>query len=342
MRRIRVLLAAALLVHSTAFAQFEWVDTFSDFGDQLAQWCPAVENFNLGNDVGGAVGWVCSMRPAIDRATNLVDGFVTDVNGFFERGLNDAFAVIADATGMNVGGMDIGALLREAGDDIRSGSFSVSSLAGQIVSRINQSAFTELTAAPDPAASDAEKRIVNAVRGDPRRMAKELDAMGMRTDEVMRNALSQDVSNSARMLAASSLARGDEEQLLKRVTNPDPTNVTAKGTADTAQDLGTNAVSTRAAVQALVNAQADFMRQEAVATGNIVTAVKEQALQQTFTTQQLSLLAQSLSNDSLREFGKWQDEYYDQMAVEAAAAEGLRSNYLSAAALLSEDGVVGP
>ena len=126
------------------------------------------------------------------------------------------------------------------------------------------------------------------------------------------------------------------------MTNPDPTNLTAKGTADIAQDLGTDAVSTRAAVQALVNAQADLMRQEAVSTGNLVTAIKEQALQQTFTTQQLSLLAQSLSNDSLREFDRWRDEYYDEMAREAAAAEGLRGNYLSAAALLSADGQVGP
>ena len=342
MRRIKVLLLAALLIQSAAYAQFEWVDTFSDFGDQLAQWCPVAENFNLGGDVSGAIGWVCSMRPAIDRATDLVDGFIGDVNGFFERGLSDTFAVIGDATGLNVGGMDLGALLSEARGTIRSGSFSVTSLAGQIMARINQKTFEELTAAPDAGATDAEKRIVNAIRGDPRQMAKELGAMGMRSDEVMRNASSQDLSNSARMLAASSLARGDEEQLLKRVTNPDPTNLTAKGTADTAQDLGTDAVSTRAAVQALVNAQADLMRQEAVSTGNLVTAVKEQALQQTFTTQQLSLLAQSLSNDSLREFDRWRDEYYDEMAQEAAAAEGLRGNYLSAAALLSADGKVGP
>lgn len=341
MRRIRVLLLALLLTHSSAYAQFEWVDTFTGFGDQLAQWCPVAGNFNLGGDVSGALGWVCSLRPAIDRATELVDSFVGDVNGFFERGLSDAFAVVGDATGMNVGGMDIGALLSEARGTIRSGSFSMTSLAGQIMARINRSTFTELTAAPDAGATDAEKRIVNAIRGDPRQMTKELRAMGMRSDEVLRNASSQDISNSARMLAASSLARGDEEQLLKRVTNPDPTNLTARGTADVAQDLGTAAVSTRAAVQAMVNAQSDFMRQEAVSTGNLVTAIKEQALQQTFTTQQLSLLAQSLSNESLREFDKWRDDYYDQMAIDAANAEGLRGNYLSAAALLSKDGVVG-
>ena len=83
----------------------------------------------------------------------------------------------------------------------------MTSLAGQIMARINQKTFEELTAAPDPGATDAEKRIVNAIRGDPRQMAKELGAMGMRSDEVMRNASSQDLSNSARMLAASSLAR---------------------------------------------------------------------------------------------------------------------------------------
>ena len=342
MHRIRVMLSGLVLLSSTASAQFEWVDTFSGFGDQLAQWCPAADNVGLGGNLGGAIGWVCSMRPAIDRATELVEGFVGDVNGFFERSLNDTFAVIAEATGMNVGGTDIGALLREAGADIRTGSFSVSSLAGQIVSRINQQTFDELTAPPDAAATAMEKRIVNAVRGDPKRMAKELEAMGVRRDEVMRSALSQDVSNSARNLATTSLARGDEEALLKRVTNPDPTNVTAKGTADEAEELGTNAVSTRAAVQAMVDAQAEFMRQEAVSTGNIVTAIKEQALQQTFTTQQLSLLAQSLSNDALREFDRWRDEYYDEMASEAAAAEGLRGNYLSAAALLSPDGMVDP
>ena len=57
MRRIKVLLLVALLTPSVAHAQFEWVDTFSDFGDQLAQWCPVAENFNLGvTRVGPSVG----------------------------------------------------------------------------------------------------------------------------------------------------------------------------------------------------------------------------------------------------------------------------------------------
>lgn len=337
-RAVKMFFVLAAMTPSVAYAQLDIGVDLAKFGDTLEQLCPVADNFNLGAEVSGALTWVCGMRPTIDRASELVENLSGDLNGFFEDGLYETFAVIADATGMDIGDTNLRALLADAGDTISTGAFSMSGLAGQLVAQVNQQTFKNLTAPPDPGAGPLETSIVNSIRSDPGQLAKELEAMGMRTDEVMRNAKSQDLSNSARILAASSLARGDEEQLMKRVTNPNPLDLAGKGTADKAQDLGTNAVSTRAAVQALVDAQANEMRQNALSTANLVTAIKEQALQQTFTTQQLSLLEQSLSNDALREYNKWQDDYYDKVAQNAAAAEEVRANYQALGEMLTDMG----
>lgn len=338
-----VLLVMGVLVQP-AYAQFEMDELlghFEGFRNYMGQFCQGAEQVggwvNTGTEIESAISWVCALEPTLARAQSMAESLNSDVTGFFSSALGDGMNMLIDATGFELGGTDLGALMSEGINDIASGEFNMAQWMGRGLEAINTKAIEALTAAPAENASDFEKEAVNSARADPMRMDRELGAIQQRSRTLMRSAESQDLANVAQRLAASSIARGDEERMMRRVTNPNPLQG-EKGTADLAQSRGKEANSSRAAIQAMVQAQADYMRQDAVSTANLVTAMKEQATQQVFTTQQLSTLAQSISGQQMEEYNKWRQDYFSELGAAMAKADQLRDRFTMAAELLGGGG----
>ena len=327
-----------ILLLPTASAQRELVTAFDDFNGELSRWCGNIEDWGLNNlpGVSDATTWVCSMRPAMDRAAMSVDNLTSDANGFFANAMNDIGEMVVGANGFNVGGVDIGGMIAETSaavqGSIEAGEFAFSPYIGELLAKANQAAINNITAAPEAGASEAIREIMAFTRHDPLRISAELGGIGERSSVVMRAARAQDVVNSARESAAMSFARGDEEQLLKRTTSPEPG--LAKGAADKAQDLARTANSSRAAFQANVQMVADAARLDAVGTANITTAIKENSLQQTYTTQQLGTLIQTMSDQQQKEADAWRQDYIDDMSDVSHQALTVEENLLSAASVL--------
>lgn len=339
-RRPLAVLLGLLLLSSPAYAQWdmnELLVPLDRFNSMIGQFCntagQAGDYIDFGDSTTSAISWVCALQPSISRVRDMAEGLTEDITGFFSESISQSFSALSSAVGFELGDTDLSGLINESINEIGSGEFSITALTGKLLEKVNRETLASLEAPPAANASELEKQAINAARADPVRFERELDGMERRSQAMMSAAQAQDTSNTAQQLAASSLARGDEEKLMKRVTNPNPVQG-KQGTADVAQDRGRDANSTRAAIQALVQAQADFMRQTVVSDANIVTALKEQAVQQVFTTQQVGALAKSLSDEQLRDYNEWREEYFSELGKGLARAEDLRSNFGAAVEIL--------
>ena len=339
-KRPLIVLFAALLFTQPAYAQWdmdELLGNIDDFNGMIGGFCKtagqAGDYINFDDSITSSISWVCALQPSISRVRDMAEGLTEDITGFFSESISQSFSALSSAVGFELGDTDLSGLINESINEIGSGDFSITALTGKLLEKLNRQTLTNLEAPPAANASELEKQAINASRADPVRYEREMDAMERRSQAMMSAAQAQDTSNTAQQLAASSLARGDEEKLMKRVTNPNPVQG-KQGTADVAQDRGRDANSTRAAVQAMVQAQADFMRQTVVSDANIVTALKEQAVQQVFTTQQVGALAKSLSEEQLRDYNEWREEYFSELGEGLARAEDLRANFGAAIEIL--------
>jgi hypothetical protein len=330
------------LALTTAQAQLELesvnlLELFRDFlegacailGDDILQ------NIPLGDEIPEELTWMCATLPAIDRATEIAEGFLTDVNGFTTQTMSDSFAALGDALGWQIGDTDIQGLITDAVNNLQDGVFSAKGLAGQVMSEVNQALYERL-ANPDEGTGEGETAVATQLTYTPSFVIQEMQGVSVREDNLLRTAQAVDIVSQSKALAATAVARGDEEQLLLRVTNPAHAFGGEGGTADDAEDLGFAAVSSRAALQAQVQATADYMRQDAVSTTNIVAALKEQAMQQSLTTQQLGVLIQSISEENLRNYEQWEAEYYDQVVQVMARGQEIEEQFTSLALLMSD------
>ena len=339
MKRLLFVLVLLLAVQS-AFAQRELVTSFGRFNTQLGQWCGNIDDWGLAAipQVSDATTWVCSMRPAMDRAANVVNVLTQDSNNFFANSLGTLMEMTGlGAGGFVVGGVDVGALANAASssvqDAIATGEFAFSPLVNRVVAEVNAARVRGLTDAAPENASSYEKAIDPLYRRDPNRIAAELTEMNETSSSIRTAAQAQDLSVMARESAVGAFARGDEEQLLKRTTSPNPASI-AKGAADKAQDLARTANSSRAVFHANVQMVADAARLYAVGTSNITTAIKESALQQTYTTQQLATMIQMMADDQRKQSEAWRDDYIENMSEVHFLTTQLRNNLQATADLL--------
>ena len=323
---------------SPVFAQRDLVNSFDSFSQELSTWCGRINDWGLDNVgfVNEATGWVCGLRPAIDRASRMVNNLTSDMNGLFSNSLNDIVGMATDMFGDVLGeGFDqeIAALVDGIQQGLEDGTSAFSSLAGQLLSKANRRAFDNLTAPPPAGAGQLENDASLITRRDPNRISAEMQQAQQTTQTLMRAARAQDISNTAREYAATSFARGDEEQLLKRTTSPDPTGLT-KGVADEADEQADTANSSRAVFHASVKMQANAARLQAVSTANITTAIKELGVQQTMTTEQIGALIQTMSEAQLQEYKKWRSEYIEEMAEVTAGVRDVTQQLTAAGDML--------
>ena len=279
-----------------------------------------------------------SVRPS--RAPSLLlDGLLSDLGGFVSSSANDVMSLVGDITGWEVGGFDLNGYINTAtaavDGDLEAGTFAFSPLVGELLARAGAARIDSLVGPPAPDATALERRIHRVTATDPTRLFGELDTLQRSGGAVMRAAEAGDIASTAREAAATSFARGDEEQLLKRVTSPDPTGtLIPKGTADRAEDAGKLCVSTRCVAHTQLKMATDIARQSAVSTANIVTAVKEQSFQQSLTTQGLANLAQAQADAQVREYERWRDDYYAEVARATVRAQNIEDTYVALAELM--------
>ena len=324
-----------------AHAQFdtdELLDQMNTFNNTVITACDLADQagnvVDLGDTVNQSIVWFCALRPSLERAYSMAQSFNTDVTGFFTDAVGDGLTMLVGSSGWDTGDVDLGALLTEGMDDVANGTFSAVEWTRRTLSLANQALIEDVTAPPKVTDAPLVQDAVNAARQDPLRVERELKEIERRGESLMQAAKAKDTVMMSQQLAASSMARGDEQKLLDKVTNPNP--VGTPGTADTATKLGKDANSSRAAIQAMVQAQADFMRQSAVSTANLTTAMKESAAQQVFTTQQLGTLAESISRQQVDAYEQWRSEYYTELGTNMAEVDTLRRNLLITAEIFGK------
>ena len=332
----RLLVFLTLTLCTSAFAQRELVNVFEQFNSQLEQWCPTVSTLDPGRlglpEITAATTWLCGLSPSISRASNLLNGFTGDLNGFMGGAVNDLMGLVTDVTGLDLGDFDastyIDAATMAVKGDLEGGAVLFAPVVGELLARASAARMTTLSSGPREGATSLEKRINASARTDPGRLLGETNNLAQTGEAVMRAAEAGDTASIAREMAATSLARGDEQQLLLRVTSPDPTGVAIpKGTADKAEDAAKLCVSTRCAAQAQLKFATDAARQDAVSTANITTAVKEMSLQQSLTTQQLATLAQGQADEQVRAINERLESYYRDLGVAMVKAQGIEDAY---------------
>jgi len=142
----------------------------------------------------------------------------------------------------------------------------------------------------------------------------------------------------------SSSGRTQEElEKALQVTNPLPGQ---EGEAEQVVRRAREANSTREVLEVLVDAQAKIMRQNLGNTQDIVQAMREVAVQQAYTTQQISNLLDIEFQRRSDEINNWLGEVERTMAQVAEEAESQTANLRMLAALARTvacpDGVLGP
>jgi hypothetical protein len=343
MKRLFILLVVGLGL-AQAQLELEAVNVLRDFSDLLQNACDqlggvggVLENIPVGLEVPEELTWLCATVPSIDRAATMAAGFLNDINGFFSQTMNDSFSQLAKTIGWQIGNTNLQTIINDSAATLEGGIFSATGLTGQVLSKANQAQLQRMDDPAPPGASETEQQITESLQRTPGYVSLELQNMNQRDTALMRNAQATDVVQDAQHLTATALARGDEQQLLLRVTNPAHAAGGQGGTADEAEDAGFAAVSSRAALQAMVTAQADSMRQDAVATANLTQALKEQAALHSYTAQELGLVVESLTEQNLQAYQKQETAYYKEIAQVTAEANGVRDNLFAVAILLDEE-----
>ena len=339
------------IVSHVALAQpeLEIVNLLRDFSNFLQTACEQLGNADdllanipLGLDIPEELSWMCATLPSINRAADVADAFLSDVNGFASQTMSDSFGKLGNAFGWEVGGTDLQTIVNDAMGEIEDGVFSAKAMAGKVLAQLHQALYANGNTVPANTTA-AEQEMAAFLDSSPSSTMQQFQGLEVREENLLRSASAVDVVNQAKALAATSIARGDEQQLLLRVTNPaHAIPGGAGGTADEAEDLAFASVSSRATLQASVQAQADYMRQAAVSSSNITAALKEQAVQQTLTTQQLGTLIESISEQNLREYEKWEAEYFDDIVKATAKGQEIEDNFAAIAHMISDNAGVEP
>ena len=187
-----------------------------------------------------------------------------------------------------------------------------------------------LTKSSAPAGS-LQRTVEDSQRLNPLVLEKELQSVET-TSEVQEKAGEVlDVAADAMSQAVAALGRGDEGSLLLNVVDPLPTQ---QGISERAKDLGEKAVSTRAAVQVMLDFQSQALLQQTTEMTTLIAQVKEVGLQEAQSTKMMSYVARELYAQRLAEANAWSQD--QQRAVEEAYNEAREAGdaFAGVAALL--------
>jgi hypothetical protein len=288
-------------------------------------------------DIEDAFTVICEARHVTRRVTSIIESAEAGLDSFINQGMSEGFALLRDYAGVDADFDTIQATVDDivnlATNDLSLGSINRFIASSALADRLR--AIATPSAAPP---GSVQQSVEDIVRTNPVALSQEIESSQATQDAMSSSADADALAVNAQRMAMDSMTRGDETTLIQRVTNP-----TAQasggllgelGTAEVTEERGARSVSTRAAVQALVDSQAAIMRQSALETTTLLTSVKELAIQQSMGTQQLANAVNALYNQQIAEANKWREEYEAKVMANITTAENNRAAIVNYADLL--------
>ena len=273
---------------------------------------------------------LCTLKSLAERADGLVGAAGAGAEAFVRQAFRDGFDLLAAYTSFDTELGSIEAFLSDLDSLLKEG-LSLEGALGFVSRTAGAERIRQLLTKSSAPAGSLQHTVEESRRLNPLVLEKELRNVET-TSEVQEKAGEVlDVAADAMNQAVAALGRGDEGALMLNVVDPLPLN---EGISERALNLGQKAVSTRAAVQVMLEFQSQALLQQTTEMTSLIAQVKEVGLQEAQSTKMLSYVARELYAQRLAEVNAWSQD--QQRAVEEAYNEAREAGdaFAGVAALL--------
>lgn len=299
---------------------------FADLWNTVKGWlesgCSFATNFSI-----EPARWICTLYRLAEQAEGLWNEVQADFEAFKKDGFLTAASIALNYIGAELKAKDGTRPFLELNrwaDDLERDFLSL---------RRN---YRQMTAKISNWMAQARQNVVNYIRNNPftkdtpswwvieaMKINPNLGVMKANTlreqEEILRRQAQAEATSAAAESLIEKSSQGGLQGLAKalQVTNP----VTQSGEAEEIVNRAREANSTREVLEVLVDAQAKLMRQNLANTQEIVNAIREAAVQQAYTTQQLKNLIDLELKRRMEEVSAWEAEVEQVMARTIEEAE---------------------
>lgn len=271
----------------------------------LIQVADAVCDFSsyTGNWIGADnVDWICYVGRLPLDAHDLLDGLHNELAEFGKELLEDWLADALSTVGNRVDASEIETALDHVRDAMREGPRELRAAVRDAVEQMfvsNMNAPRAADFSPAWWGEEARRQNPNIAMSEMHAEKRRLRAAEARTEAAMAHEASLELAEQV------GDAQGTQEAVME-VLRPEVPGGPNPGTAAQLEDRARTATSTRAAIQALSEGIADLMRQDAVFSGAMIEHLRVLSQQQVYTTWQLQLAVNSLTEQLEDEVSKRQ------------------------------------
>uniref|UniRef100_A0A7C2GGT9 Uncharacterized protein n=1 Tax=Thermus islandicus TaxID=540988 RepID=A0A7C2GGT9_9DEIN len=315
---------------------------------QVQEWgrtaCTTINAFDL-----ESVRWVCTLYRTLDRAVGMWDEVKQDFEMLKKEGFVTGVSYLVNALGAEMGLAQANVEVDKLERDFLSLRRNYRRMVAKIsnwMARVREKQVQAIRENPYPSGSPSWW-AVEALKLNPNLIGMEVITGQQAEGLVQLKAKVEAVKAAAEAQAEKSNTGRTQEELAKalQVTNPGllPNQ---EGEAEEVVRRAKEANSTREVLEVLVDAQAKMMRQNLANTQDVTQAVREVAVQQAYTTQQLANLIEIELQRRLDEITAWKAEVEGIMAQVSEEAESQTANLRMLATLsrtvACPDGVLGP
>lgn len=313
---------------------------------QVQQWggtaCTTINAFSL-----ESVRWVCTLYRTLNRAVDMWDEVKTDFEMLKKEGFVTGVSYLVNAIGGEMGLAENNVQVDQLERDFLSIRRNYRQMVAKVsnwMARVREQQVEALRNNPYPNGSPSWW-AVEALKLNPNLITTAVTANQQAERLAQLRARVESVKAAAEKQIEQSSAGRTQEELSKalQVTNPLPAQ---EGEAEQVVRRAREANSTREVLEVLVDSQAKIMRQNLANTQDVTQAIRETAVQQAHTTQQLANLIEIELQRRADEIAAWKSEVEKTMAQVGEEAESQTSN-VRMLAILSRtvacpDGALGP
>lgn len=297
------------LVFFLVCSSFAVASPLEDFVGVLEKVCGLNVPPALLDKIGGEQSQqvLCAVKDLATRAETLAGAAGDGLESFLREGFREGFDLLEQYTDLDTDLAAIETFASEFEGLLKQG-VTLEGAYAFVTRSAGVQKIKALLAASTAKDGSLERAVEESSRLNPVVLAAELDTIRNTAALQTRKGKVLDVSADAMSQALSSVMRGDEQDLISNVTNPNPVDITKKGIADVAAERAEQAVSSRAAIQALLNLNGDSLRQRQLETTSLLTVLKEGQVQTARTVQQLGYVVTELYDQRIREENSWRAE----------------------------------
>ena len=312
---------------------------------QVQQWggtaCRTINTFSL-----ESVRWVCTIYRTLDRAVGMWDEVRQDFDMLKREGFITGVSYLVNGLGGEAGLAEGNVQADQLESDFLAFRRNYRKAVAQLsnwMTRQREKQVEALHNNPYPNGSPSWWAL-EALKLNPNLILTSVVSNQQRESLVLQKGRVEAIKGAAEKQVERSSTGRTQEELEKalQVTNPLPGQ---EGEAEQVVRRAREANSTREVLEVLVDAQAKIMRQNLGNTQDIVQAMRESAVQQAYTTQQISNMLEVELQRRSDEINAWLGEVERTMAQVAEEAESQTANLRMLAALARTvacpDGVLG-